>query len=344
MKAVILPGIASQNHWRQGVPNLLMPVVNKPMAEHWIENCVRHGIKEIVLVIDDWSDAVCSYFGSGERWGAHLIYHEAPHLPLGKLLLSLKPILDETTLFVYEDVYTSVHLGRFRFAHQWVKSSCTFFRPGTDRDVLTRVSPVELLAPLQEICFILNRSVMDTLNTSSLPENLHDLIQTLQRTKQLSFSFNGPAPFRRIRSFEEYWQFCKALLMGHFPEIIMPGKQISKGIWVGNNTSLPDRLDLAPPVLIGQNCIIHKDTRLGPLAILGNRLVIGKGAYIRESVIMDHTYVGPFTDIVHCIANKDSLFNWKRNSTTTVPDAFILGQVPEVSLFKKEALWLGKNI
>jgi len=63
-------------------PKPLLPIKNKPMVQHIIENLKKHGINEIILSIGYKADQVKNYFGDGSRLGVK-IHYSTEDEPLG---------------------------------------------------------------------------------------------------------------------------------------------------------------------------------------------------------------------------------------------------------------------
>ena len=63
---------------------------------------------------------------------------------------------------------------------------------------------------------------------------------------------------------------------------------------------------------------------IGPGVILEDRVVVGTGACITQSVVGPDTFVGRLTAVVQSLAAGSLLVNWRSGSVLRVPDAFLL--------------------
>ncbi len=63
-------------------PKPLLPMMGKPIIQHIIENCARHGVKQVILSIGYKPEIVMRYFGDGSKLGVKLSYC-IEHQPLG---------------------------------------------------------------------------------------------------------------------------------------------------------------------------------------------------------------------------------------------------------------------
>ena len=70
-------------------------------------------------------------------------------------------------------------------------------------------------------------------------------------------------------------------------DVPLPYEKLSWG-YLGTNVSIDiSRVDIHPPVVIGNDCVIEPGTTLGPYTIIGDGWVIEKGSKIRNSVLWE---------------------------------------------------------
>ena len=84
MKAVVMAG-GEGTRLRPltlNLPKPLVPVLNKPIAQHIIEHCKRAGITDIVVTLYYLAEEIQNYFGDGSDLGVNLIY-SVEDTPLG---------------------------------------------------------------------------------------------------------------------------------------------------------------------------------------------------------------------------------------------------------------------
>jgi len=71
----------------QSRPLGLLPVVNKPLVQHWMEAFARAGLTHITLVLSDFPEQIRQFVGDGSRWGFDAVN-----------FISLAAVADETEL------------------------------------------------------------------------------------------------------------------------------------------------------------------------------------------------------------------------------------------------------
>jgi histidinol-phosphate phosphatase family protein len=119
-QAVILAGgMGTRLRARLGdLPKPMIPFAGKPLLEHQVELCVRHGWRDIVILACYRADLVEAHFGDGRRWGANISYVIEPE-PLGTagaVLAGLEKLADEFAV-LYGDTMVNVDLTRLAAAH-----------------------------------------------------------------------------------------------------------------------------------------------------------------------------------------------------------------------------------
>lgn len=101
------------------IPKPLINMNGKPMLEWQIENLIRYGIKEIVIVVGHLGEKIQEYFGDGTRWGIRIFYIKE-QTPLGSAgaLYYLKGKIDRDVLFIFGDVMFDIDWNRFIDFHE----------------------------------------------------------------------------------------------------------------------------------------------------------------------------------------------------------------------------------
>lgn len=61
----------------------MVPVVNRPIAEHILNLLRRHSLDDVVMTLHYLPDVVRDYFGDGNEFGVHLSYVVEEEQPLG---------------------------------------------------------------------------------------------------------------------------------------------------------------------------------------------------------------------------------------------------------------------
>ena len=101
-----------------GLPKPMVPFGGKPLLEHQVGLCVRHGLRDIVIFACYRADLIAAHFGDGRRWGANISYviEPGPLGTAGAVLAGLGPLQDEFAV-LYGDTMVNVDLARLARAH-----------------------------------------------------------------------------------------------------------------------------------------------------------------------------------------------------------------------------------
>lgn len=96
------------------IPKAMIPVHNRPVLEHIIENLRRHDIRDILIVTGHLGNKIKQFFGDGSKFGVKISYVEQGNLEKGTaapLLLSKKFTQNQPFILFYSDVLTSIDLS-----------------------------------------------------------------------------------------------------------------------------------------------------------------------------------------------------------------------------------------
>lgn len=101
------------------IPKPLLEMNGKPMLEWQVENLIRYGIKEIVIIVGHLGEKIQEYFGNGDKWEIKITYIKEEK-PLGSAgaLYFLKNRKRKNYLFIFGDVMFDINWNRFISFHE----------------------------------------------------------------------------------------------------------------------------------------------------------------------------------------------------------------------------------
>ncbi|WP_406063382.1 glucose-1-phosphate thymidylyltransferase [Streptomyces sp. NBC_01077] len=104
MKALVLSGGAGTRlrPFSYSMPKQLIPIANKPVLEHVLENVRAVGVTEVGVIVGDWADEISAVIGDGSRLGLRitLIPQEKP-LGLAHCVALARPFLGDDDFVMY---------------------------------------------------------------------------------------------------------------------------------------------------------------------------------------------------------------------------------------------------
>lgn len=100
------------------IPKPMLPLGNKPLVEHTIDNLRRYGVQQVYLATHYKPEAFSNHFGDGTGFGVQIDYiHEEKPLGTAGVLAAL-PKGDDPLLVVNGDIVTDVSYGAMLHFHQ----------------------------------------------------------------------------------------------------------------------------------------------------------------------------------------------------------------------------------
>ncbi len=310
MKAVIMAG-GEGTRLRPvtcGIPKPMVPVLNKPVMEYTLELLKKHNITDVAATLAYFPAVITDYFGDGGDLGIKLRYY-IEHTPLGTggSVKNAEDFLDDTFIIISGDALTDIDLDRAVKFHREKGSKATL--------VLTKVSiPLEYGVVITDengriISFMEKPSwgevFSDTINTGIYilePEVLDyykkgdnfdfskDLFPKLLNDNIPMYGYVARDYWNDIGDLKVYKEVNFDILTGKVRTDINCRK-VSDGIWIGENTIIPEDCILQAPVLIGNNCNI-KGRAVIEAAIIGDNTEIGEATTIKKSIIWKNSMIG----------------------------------------------------
>jgi len=332
LKAVILPTtktaeLAPVTSW---LPEFLLPVVKKPLVEHLIELLARHEIKEILLVLKHMPFETEAYFGDGSRWGVQLSYSLlSTYRGLVDALGHLDPSrLEDYFLCLPSDLVTDFDLSSLVNMRREELGDICLVRPstgsgGSDPETLA----VEDLCSLEGNPFLMTRRAF-WLMKSLQPVQDQPAGCEIPSSPALSLKVREAAgSLEWIQSPIDLHRVNQRVLGGEFPGLIIPGKMVAEGVWVGRHCRIHPTVRLEAPVLIGDHCNLQSGAVIGSGSVVGDEVIVDEGAAVQGSLVLDRTYVGPHTDLKAVIVRKNWMVQIPSLLSIQLGDDLILGDL-----------------
>ncbi len=291
------------------LPKPMFPLLNRPLLEHSLNFLSSQGIREIIVNVHHLPDEITKYFGDGADFGVHLEFsREEEILGTAGGLKKAQPFLEnETFLLINSDILLDIDLGKLLGFHAEKKSCLTLVvRQDPNPE---KYETIELASDSRITRFI-NASIKDP------PEKV-------QRVMFTGVQIMEPGIFSRIPS-GKFFSTAEDV----FPKMIEEGLPVfgflHENYWIdmgkretyiqAQADSLDGKLSLktstsnhpegpliVPPVHIGKNCKIAKESQVGPHVVLGDECRIRSGAVVENSVLWKGVTIGPNAKVQNSI-------------------------------------------
>lgn len=324
MRAVLMAG-GSGTRLRPltcDLPKPMVPILNRPIAEHIVNLLKRHNITEIIATLHYLPDVMRDYFQDGSHWGVQMTYAVEEDQPLGTAgcVKNIDELLDDTFLVISGDSITDFDLSAALEFHKSRNSKATL--------VLNRVpNPVEFGVVITDEEMRIRRFLekpstseifSDTVNTGTyilepsvlkyLPANEEcdfskDLFPLLLEKDEPMYGYVA----------EGYW--CDVGHLDAYREAQYDGlhrqvkldfayEEKSPGLWVGQNTFIDPTAKIETPVLIGSNCRIGPQVRISSGTVIGDNVTIGAYANLKRPIIWNGAIIGEETHLRACVISR----------------------------------------
>jgi NDP-sugar pyrophosphorylase family protein len=143
----------------------------------------------------------------------------------------------------------------------------------------------------------------------------------------------GLSEHRLFRSYADWFNVALAWMPRAANHTRVGFREVSPGLWRGRHNQIAPTAQLRPPCWIGENVRVGDHAIIGPGAILENRTIVDSAAEVVNSIVGPDTFVGALTKVHNSIAWGNSLINWRTDSCTVVPDAFLLSPLTQANSF-----------
>jgi mannose-1-phosphate guanylyltransferase/phosphomannomutase len=321
MKAVIMAG-GSGTRLRpltSNLPKPMVPVANKPMAEHIVRLLKRHDFDDIIFTLHYLPDAIRDYFGDGSEFGVRIKYAVEEGSPLGTAgcVKAVQDQLNSTFLVISGDSLTDIDLSKALAFHKSKGAKATV--------VLKRVeNPLEYGVVICDSNSRIQRFVekpsaseifSDTVNIGTYilePEALlyivmgreqdfsNDLFPLLLLRNEPIFGYVADGYWCDVGNLQVYRQACRDVLEG-LVQVNIDLPQIEPKIWVGEGTQIDSTVRLQAPTLIGKNCRIGRDAVIESHTTIGDNVLIQEAASLKRPVIWSNNYIGNKAMLRACV-------------------------------------------
>ncbi len=321
MRAVLMAG-GSGTRLRPltcDLPKPMVPVLNRPIAEHIVNLLKRHDITEIITTLHYLPDAIRDYFQDGSDFGVEMTYSVEDEQPLGTAgcVKNITELLDDTFLVISGDSITDFDLQSAIAFHQEKRSKATL--------VLTRVpNPIEFGVVItdanQRICRFLEKPstseiFSDTVNTGTyilepevlayLPENeesdfSQDLFPLLLEKGEPMYGYVAEGYWCDVGHLEAYREAQYDALQGKVKLDFAYEEKYSQ-VWIGHNTYVDSTAKIHSPVLIGNNCRISAGAVLEAGTIIGDNVTVGIGAELKRAIAWNGATIGDEVYLAGCV-------------------------------------------
>jgi len=311
MKAVIMAGGEGTRlrPLTSNAPKPMMPLVNEPMMEHIVTLLKRHGFDEIVVTVAFMANHIRTYFGDGSDFGVRMVYatEETPLGTAGSVRNAMDE-LDERFLVISGDVLTDIDLSAMVEEHDRKKAMATIGLVRVDNPLefgivitkddgsierfLEKPSWGQVFSDtINTGIFVLEPEIFDYIEPDRSVDFSSEVFPALLADGQPLYGAIAEGYWEDVGTLESYLSAHKDILDGRVA-VEIPGFEMRDGVYVAEGAEINPDATVVGPAVIGENCRIEADVRLGPYTVLGANVRVRANADLERVVVHDNSYLG----------------------------------------------------
>lgn len=321
MRAVLMAG-GSGTRLRPltcDLPKPMVPILNRPIAEHIINLLRRHHITEVIATLYYLPDVMRDYFQDGSEFGVQMTYAVEEDQPLGTAgcVKNIAELLDDTFLVISGDSITDFDLTAAIQFHKSRKSKATlvlyrvpnpveFGVVITDQEMrirrfLEKPSTSEIFSDTVNTgTYILEPSVLDYLPENTESDFSQDLFPLLLAKGEPMYGYVANGYWCDVGHLDAYREAQYDALAGKV-KLDLPYPEQRSRLWVGQNTMIDSTAKIEPPVMIGDNCRIGSRVNIEAGTVIGDNVTVGTYADLKRPILWNGSIVGDEAHLSACV-------------------------------------------
>ncbi len=370
MKAVIMAG-GSGTRLRpltSHLPKPMVPVANRPMAEHIVELLAKHGFTDIIFTLHYLPQLIEDHFGDGSDFGLTIDYSVEEGAPLGTAgcVKAVQDRLTDSFIVISGDCLTDINLTEAINFHKQVGSKATIVlkqvenpleygvvitdKKGRIQRFLEKPGSSEIFSDTVNTgIYILEPDVMRYVLMAHEQDFANDLFPLLLLQNEPMYGYIADGYWCDIGNLQVYRQAHKDVLENKVRlDLALP--EIEPGIFVGEGTQIDSSVKLRQPLIIGKHCRIGKDVELAPYTVVGDNVVVQEKAKLSQAVVWSNAYIGTQANLVgSVVANSATIQRGAEvlegaviGSNTAVGRQAIVS--PEVKIWPNKSIEIGARV
>ncbi len=277
-------------------PKLLFPLVGVPLIDHMVSWLKKGGVRQVILAVNHLSETLKIEVGN-RRLGSEIIF-STEEIPLGTggpIRLAKTTLDNHPFIVVNGDIVSNIDLTSVVKDHLNTGAEATVVLVSVrdpraygsasldsqgritkfEEKSETRKGPCWINAGV----YVLNPSVIAMIPGKGRVSLEREVFPNLARSLKMS-GWKHRGFWHDTGKISDYIRANRELLTN--PEFMTPAKRVK-------NFS---RTNVKKPSHLGKHSLVDKGAKLGPYAILSERVRVDRGAMVRDSIIFEETYIG----------------------------------------------------
>ena len=292
-------------------PKPMVPVMNIPMMEYMLENLIKAGINEIVILLYFLPDVVKDYFKDGSKWNVKIDYvlPDADYGTAGAVKKA-KEFLDTTFIVVSGDVITDFDLSKIIDFHFKKSSKLTIGLTSVDNPLqfgvviansdgkiekfLEKPSWGEVFSDtINTGIYVIEPDILDFVPSGESFDFAKNLFPLLMKEGIDLMGYTLDGYWRDVGNPDSYREVHKDIFFRRV-NIKPKGRKIefAEGVlYALGDFQLGDNVKIIDTVVIDDGVTVEKNSILSNVCI-GKNSKIGKDCNLRNSIIWHKAEIG----------------------------------------------------
>ncbi|MEB3294733.1 MAG: sugar phosphate nucleotidyltransferase, partial [Synechococcales bacterium] len=301
------------------LPKPMVPILNRPIAEHIIHLLARHGITEVIATLHYLPDVLREYFQDGSDFGVRMTYAVEEDQPLGTAgcVKNVAELLDETFIVISGDSVTDFDLSAAIAFHRQKAAQATIVltrvpnplefgvvitdEQGQIRRFLEKPSTSEVFSDTVNTgIYILEPEVLNLLEPNTEADFSKDLFPALLAKGAPLYGYVSEGYWCDVGHLDAYREAQYAALSQQV-QVLVDYQPRSPGIWIGENTIIDPTAKLEPPILIGHNCRVGARVKVEAGTVIGDNVIVAADADLKRPIVWNGSVIGEETHLRACV-------------------------------------------
>jgi len=298
---------------------MMVPVLNRPFFEHLILYLKEHNIIDIVLAAGKLPEQVQDYFGDGGKFGVRIAY-SVEDFPLGTAgaVKNAEKLLDGSFIVFNGDIFTDIDLTTMMRLHREKKAIASLaLTPVDDPTIYGLVETdsqgrvkhfiekpsrdkVPLVKPganmINAGIYILEPGILSYIAPNAFSMFEHDVFPMLLEEREAIYG----CPFH------DYWIDIgtpdKYLKLQH--DLLQRSRLVeagNEGAKFEGESFIHSSSQIEGPAIIGEGCLLDRDSIIRGPAVLGARCRVEEGAVIEGAILWQDCKIGKSAMLRNCL-------------------------------------------
>lgn len=300
-------------------PKPMVPVVNRPVVHHVLDNLLRHGVKEAMVNLYAHADQVRGYCGDGSRWSMKLQYsHEKVLMGTAGAIKKVERYFKDGPFFVMSgDGLSDIDLTDMLAFHKKRGSVATMAvhrvdsrfdygvtlaaKNGRIKGFLEKPSWGDVFSnTVNTGIYLFEPEILKMIPSGRVYDFGHDLWPKLLKLKKPIFAYEFDSYWCDVGNLPEYRR-CQLDVLDGKALVSIPGREVSKGVWIEEGAQVDPKARLVGPCVIGKGSKIAAGAVVGPHTVVGDRANIAPKAVLKNCILWDNVTVGKDVHLSNCI-------------------------------------------